>query len=453
MKFALLLFIATTSSTYALDLTGFIACVAGTASSCSLDSGVWDVSSTISIERSNVTLTTSGDATLRRASGFHDPIIGHNGSAHTNIRLENIKFDGNRYAVTMSGGTLGCAPVNDALAEINFTGVGQVAVANINVIRSVSHSIIIEGSYSSVTTSDFGWSSNSDPTLGARNTAIILRGQGSVASYNRVAYSGGAGISLESTLQVAYGNTLYKNRYEMTDGVGGGQIYINATVNATAVAANTIDGGYWHRDSVYDSSKTTVNTCTAVSGHPLSHSSYPHGIEGSGSQHQYYNNHILQNLGFGMLIRKQESGYNSTPTTDTVISTENPWVANQPRTFVELNAGCTTLTTCFSGVGFPVGGIVLATTTGPINDVNFNSVRVRNNAAPGIYLDSLGWTGASAAGFFPSPTTPNTCVIGSGTQFQTVSGTNNRYKAYTTGTYIAMTTGTAACPNSGDGTY
>jgi len=93
-------------SARALSFPQFVACVsaAGKDSVCQLDAGVYTVSATISLGRSNVTIT--GTATtsplntvLRRAAGFEGPLLTDTEKAGTtlnSITIQNLTFDGNR---------------------------------------------------------------------------------------------------------------------------------------------------------------------------------------------------------------------------------------------------------------------------------------------------------------------------------------------------------------------
>ncbi len=175
----------------------------------------------------------------------------------------------------------------------------------------------------------------------------------------------------------------------------------------------------------------------------------------------YYNNWVYQNMGYGMQLRAYEHLSPPQPTvTNTLITTENPWIPGEPRQFIELNGGCKAISSCYSWMpnGAVAGISVLEGCPSGCftnQDVKLESVRVRNNRNYGVYLHGIGWTGSSTwGGFFPLPGSANSCVFGNvSTDFFADSTTNNRYKTYSTGTFYNMSSGTAACPTTGAGSY
>ncbi|MEI9812079.1 MAG: hypothetical protein WDO18_05125 [Acidobacteriota bacterium] len=228
MKKLLLPLLVLCSSCFGLNLAAFEVCIQSSVSgtvTCDLDPNTggtpWLVNHEIHIMRSNVIITTSSGAILKRDPSFYTgPMLTTSGGKWTNVVIQNLKFDGNRYAITIPPNgpypytpTQGCAPPNYPVAEIELTGIAHVEITGIKVINSLSHSLDLDGNYSFVTLSEFGWEG---PSSGSRNSAISFASHplfmygsyGAVVSFNKIGYSGGLAIGMGGDSQIAYGNTI-----------------------------------------------------------------------------------------------------------------------------------------------------------------------------------------------------------------------------------------------------
>lgn len=345
---------------------------------CSLPSGIYSVPSTLYIKRDNVTITgvpnAINEVVLRRTSNQVFDMIRSDGARY-NVKLEWLTIDGNRQGVGLG---LSCLPANAAYFDVNFSGSSSmIDVNHVAFINSPGDSLILDGYASTVSYSLFGQGySGHSITLnanytGARSTAIKLRGNYSGAYYNQIAYAGTAAINFyDGSNQTAYGNTLHNNRYEQPDNVSGGQIYVYSGASTyTTSAANTINGNYWRTSSL----------STSPSGCPISGGLYSFGVEADGIGHRFYNNHILQNLAWGMLIRNASS---------ITISGTDPWCPSCTAKFIENNGGCKNAYGCYSGwpAQYSMAGININNYVGPVYNFTLDQIRVRNNQTFGVYI-------------------------------------------------------------------
>src|SRR5208283_103779 len=177
--------------------------------------------------------------------------------------IEYLTFDGNRWAfgAPPSSGfstapNLSCLQGNFCGNDLDLTQAVIATVWYVNFIRAPDSALGLGGSgdtptVSTVDYSTFGFTPSTGvsgectytnpvtnattPTACAtRTTSITLMGY-SGAYYNTVQYSGTAAITMENTgtpvvdvYEMAYGNTLTQNRYELSDGnPTGGQLYVD----------------------------------------------------------------------------------------------------------------------------------------------------------------------------------------------------------------------------------
>src|SRR5262249_28188126 len=138
-----------------------------------------------------------------------------------------------------------------------------------------------------------------------RSTAIRIIGKKSRAFANYVAHAGTAGINLHSTEPPAYGNHLYRKRYEESHGITGGQMYLVRGSADAWVVGNVIDGAF-------HTPRFTATTCQQIATGLIT------GIEGYGFGHNLFNNEIERHTGSAM----QFAGSN--PTGQITISSANP---------------------------------------------------------------------------------------------------------------------------------
>jgi len=289
------------------DLTSFRACLRGSASSCTLPTGTHTVCSsvgTINIVNSSLTAISGGDSdpadtVLQRGDGSLQTIMSLT-SAAQGLTIEYLTLDGNRWAFGSppSGGTqystapnISCLIQSTGYYELNLASATIATVWYVNFINDPVAGLILGGSTyttsppaaSTVDYSTFG--SMDDSAQAARATAMMVEGTHSGAYYNHIYYAGTAGINLNGgNNQIAYGNTLYSNRYEMSDGGQGGDLFIAPGTYAATVAANVIDQNFWFTDS----STGTVNGCPVPADEPQ----LPYPMEIYGYDNYFYNNEV-----------------------------------------------------------------------------------------------------------------------------------------------------------------
>ena len=295
----------------------------------------------------------------------------------TNVTIEYLTFDGNRYdSYGTSGRPLQCWLTQEEYFDLylgpgiltNVEGIFTVQWDDF--INSPDTAIMLGGTgstsppiASTISFCSFGQggsgigpSGAETPTDGhpeytaTRFTAVYMLGSYTGAYYNAISYAGTAGVTLDQdnlyhqpgTNQVVYGNLLDKNRYELSDGSGGGQLALyQTTVNAT-VAANVINGENWPDNSVVCATKRSNGGCvyTFSTGCSVVDPAPPGfagpqtfgGIEASGTGHRFYNNEITNHTGGGMAIGMVF------PTGQIMVSGRNPWDASDSQRYIENNA-------------------------------------------------------------------------------------------------------------------
>jgi hypothetical protein len=281
---------------------------------------------------------------------------------------------------------------------------------------------------STVSTSSFGqggWGTGpaeggayyqeSGPESATRFTAARIDGTESGAYYNAIANAGTAGIDLQGTTQYVYGNLLVGNRYEISDGSGGGQLDLDQGHANASAAGNVINGinaadpsAPWPPAAVYAvCSDGTYCYRYAIGCLIVPPSSGPlvqqldAGIEVFGTGHGIFNNEIAQHSGGGILVGGIDNGGTCTiPSGQITISSANPWDPSDTPRYIEGNQGA---------------GIVLLGNNRQfpcnVQGVVFDDILVRNNAIAGVYLDtvqdsnSIGSLGLPFQGFFNSACT------------------------------------------------
>jgi hypothetical protein len=326
------------------------------------------------------------------------------------VAINNLTFDGNRYGFGINGAGISCwnnpqglgyqAPPGYQGNQLAYIDLfleygGPFQVESVDFINAPGTALLLGGTgnanlASSVSYSNFGQGGTGigpgggaaqgldGPQTATRFTAIYLEGSYTAALYNRISYAG-SGITFDrdgnnvGTNQTAYGNTLTQNRYELPDGISGGQFAVYQFVTNAFVAANVMDGAGWPTADLWDNpdpitglpTKQLATGCTMVSQTPLQ----VDGIEASGVGHGFFNNEITHYTGGGMAI----SDGDTVATKDVTISSNNPSDPNDAPRFIEYNAS---------------DGIVLfgpphpapADTAG----VTLDAVFVQNNAGFGV---------------------------------------------------------------------
>ena len=271
----------------------------------------------------------------------------------------------------------------------------------------------------------------------------------SAAYYNNAYYSGTAAISMNNSLsytnvhEMAMGNQLFENRFELSDGAGsGGQLFVDPSASNATVVSNIIDGGYWF---IYAPSTGTAS----VNGCPLvvqqSGIQETAGVEGYGTSNYFYNNEVFAHSGTGM-----QFGDFTGDTSGIYVSGSNPWNMSDPLHYVHHNY--------WNGLWF----LGTASSNG-VSNLALDGVRVCSNgysttpATPHYYAAPFGDSGvafeyASGAGFITCSASNEPCNDGIGDAGGGGSATmSNNYPGD-----INITTGTGptninptktSCPN------
>jgi hypothetical protein len=309
------------------------------------------------IERSGLTVTgtmVSGpaDTTLRRGNW----VVTAGGtlpraerlmtarSGVTNVTVNYFLFDGNRYgAYEVTNGYhygLACMPGNSYHWDLDLNSGGAFTVQWVDFINAPGDALSLGGSGSSVSLSNFGqggWGigpgggaprTETPRETATRSTAIRLEGNDNGAWYNHISFAGTAGITLGGLRQYAYGNLLQGNRYEVSDGSGGGQIFVSPASDGASVVGNVMDGLLWPPVAIPVTTPALETQCAWLTP---GQQQYNVGVEGYGFRHGFYNNAILNQTGSGMQFAASD------PTGQITISSANPWDATDPPRFIEAN--------------------------------------------------------------------------------------------------------------------
>jgi hypothetical protein len=393
-------------------LSSFRSCLAlgSAALICELPQGRYEVKSALNIGRS-VQIRGSGgpgDTTLFRGSPSMETVqsIMVADPGVTNVVISNLTIDGNRYGFGTSGAGLSCLPGNSLYFDLDLRSGGTVWVNWMNFINAPGWALIFNGDGSSVSFSNFGqggYGIGPDGVLrnlsaaesATRSTAVWIEGDNNGARYNAIAHAGTAAINLHGTNQVAYGNLLQRNRYELSDGSQGGQLFLDPTSGNAFVAGNVINGDYWPR--LDQLTQTTYleqpDTGCLLPDEPQ----FNGGVEAYGFDHRFYNNEIEQHTNSGM-------GFGgSKPTGRILISSENPWDASDNKRFIEANGnggivfiGSRVWWQCFlpdgrKGFWYPEENALnrICTPLIPVAGVTLDRVLVRRNAWYGVALDDV----------------------------------------------------------------
>jgi hypothetical protein len=385
----------------------FFDCLNGTASSCPIPEGIWDVDGSasfpaISIQRS-VTVpggtANAGDTVLRRKAGSSlqtilsiEPI----GSEVIAVTIEHLTIDGNRWNLPAAR----CVPESQIDHSDSYIDVKVIrATALLKEMRFVNapnRALWIDGRGMNimpwgppvVLESEFGEAGEEGKAKAIRGTAVFIQGPAALY-YNRFHWAGTAAINVfEGQDNVILGNDLFGNRYEF--GQDGGQLYLQGGgVSGTFLAGNIIDGNRWTTDGL------PVNGCGYNGpGLPTHVGAGTAGIELYGFNHRLYNNEIRNHLGTGLQI----GGTN--PTANLVVSGRNAIYPTDEERYIRNNGyrGIWCL-----GAGDPqsfpyhVAGLIL------------DHIRVKDNSDSQIRLVNV--TGnpdtIPAAGFAVEGTGPN----------------------------------------------
>jgi hypothetical protein len=311
------------------------------------------------------------------------------GKGITYVDIDNLTFDGNRYAgcssISVCGPRVGlglnCLPATDnSIADLNAGAGGVVTIQYVDFINAPWIALILGGTASTLSYSNLGLGFRSETAAetATRATGVFLMGQSSGVYYSNIYYAGGSAINLyQGTGQYVYGNTLIEDQYELSYAgcqysgcpPGGGQLFIDPATTGATVAANVIDGNYWR----------TLATPPPINGCPVAPNQTSLGIEAYGNGHRFLNNSIMRNMSSGITLG------GSSPTNNITISGLNSFDANDTPRYIQDNH--------WGGIRFlgpkTCGNICSYTSSG----VTLSHLRVVRNNAYGIYLESVSGTG------------------------------------------------------------
>ena len=242
---------------------------------CGLNPGPYTITETLTLAN-NVKIyglgTLPSSTLLTRGANFTGVLISV--PTNTTATIENLRVSGNRASYQ-------CPPANLASYEIQVAG--TATITGVDFVDSRGASLDLYNG--SVVNSFF---SNS------RSTGMFIR-QGQV-SFSDFEYNGTAAINARGTgTKTIGGNYFYKNRYEMPDGSGGGQIYIDFDAANTLVINNTIDGAGW---VIPTYSTTSTNGCALTA---YGERVFGIEVEPRSSQNRLYTNEIIGHTASGIV--------------------------------------------------------------------------------------------------------------------------------------------------------
>jgi hypothetical protein len=228
----------------ALSYQAWRTCVTISGSTCPLDvpaSGYYLVDSTIEVSGNYVTISGSGtypgSIMLRRSSPSNYQIMHITGFY---VYITNLTFDGNRGIFPNSSyqplhgpaGAYGCTPGNFPLLDV--VTAAPTVFNSVWFLNAPGDGLSLLGP--SMLLNSF--------VMYARSTGVRVYDSSTVASTTFL-YSGTAAINIQGFGALVQFNTLAMNRYEMSDGTGGGQLFLGESSADTLVMENSINGGMW----------------------------------------------------------------------------------------------------------------------------------------------------------------------------------------------------------------
>lgn len=380
-------------------------------STCQLSPGVYSVSTPLQTQRSNFTITgtmSAGPADTVLTRGVSTlPYILEDQSGVTNVTIQYLTFDGNRYGFGIQGQGISClnslasgSHTQATVVDLYLRQGGSFTVQWVDFINSPDTALWLSGG-STLSFSNFGQgtapgSSSIGPggyapagglygyQSGSRFTSAVLSGGsagppatvGSGAWYNAIAYAGTAGAAVDGYDQTIYGDQLIANRYEMSDGAPGGQLVLwqgwIGTAAYTSVAGSVINGAN------YTWTDSTATGCTKPlygnpPGTPEVGPFTSSGAEVNGIGHRFFNNEVSQHEGGGIAVNLDASIAQGQLT----VSSANPWYGSDTPRYIEGNAWY---------------GIYILGPGSGMNDyqgASFVDVLVSSNAPDGIGYDTL----------------------------------------------------------------
>ncbi len=325
--------------------SSFITCISSAGSgNCELAPNIYTVPSELVVGRSNFTIRGTGatrsSTSLRRSVANLYPIL--RVPSGYSVAIENLEFDG--YRAIFYGD---CPPANLAVFDLQVEG--SAAVSNVNFKSAPGHALQLKGGQ--LVGSSITW---------ARSTGAFIYGSASVFSSD-FSRCGTAAINIQGQGGVRVsGNLLWMNRYEMPDGQGGGQLFLELSPPSgyAIIDENTIDGNDW------ETGYAPINGCA-----PPPTPQTVGGVEAYGTGHSFYNNSVARNTSVGL-------GF--TGVSNITVSGPNPYCPACSPKYVQLNGAF---------------GIWFHTLLGQNTNVTLNHVRSVSNGMDGVNLDGVTGTG------------------------------------------------------------
>jgi hypothetical protein len=222
----------------------------------------------------------------------------------SNVTIGDVTLNGNRFAFSHNHDNPGrffpngCFPDNDSYIDVNIHPAAgpNVHLVNVSLYNAPGTSLQLAA----------GASADGLYITSARSTGIHMYGNGDRVSGSAIERSGTAAITVHGAGAVVSGNALTLNRYEVSDGVPGGQLNLEPESSRATVTGNSIVGGNY---SVYPGNIALIDPMTGMSyACPVvsrPDSLFPMGIvglEGYGDSHTVANNYVAGNGNGGMLI-------------------------------------------------------------------------------------------------------------------------------------------------------
>jgi hypothetical protein len=306
-------------------------------------------------------------------------------------------FDGNRYGFGTRGAGISCITTEQfGKVDLDLSQGGTFTVEWLDFINAPETALHLAGISTAVAFSNFGMGGagiKPDGTSGTltdmesatRFTAVYISGYQSGAYYNSVCNAGTAGTTLDGQYQYVYGNYLGRDRYEISDGSGGGQLTLWpgpwGTAAFASVTGNVINGDYW-----------PTSTSTLATGCTLPTSQISSGVEANGTGHRFFNNEIEQNTSDGMSVNLGNS------TGQITVSSTNPWYANDAPRYIEANSS--------NGITF----LAPPRFNNHIEGVALHDVLVSGNGGYGVFFQNTADYGTTHVGFMYDYGVKGACI-------------------------------------------
>jgi hypothetical protein len=197
--------------------------------------------------------------TLQR-SGSGAQSLMTTGYGVSNVTIQYLNFDGNRYGV-YGINCLGLPENQYVDLDSSFYPGTNILVQYVNFLNSPATAADLTGPLSVIQYSQ--WAAGG-PSQGSRWDGLYLNSpymeDGAQAFSNYIDYSGWSGIDIQGYGNFIYGNILYINRHEEGDNVTGGQIFVTGDWTYIGATLMFQEG--------YQLNGSTVNGCATESSLP-----------------------------------------------------------------------------------------------------------------------------------------------------------------------------------------